>query len=230
MSRRVVIVIVEGSSDRDALSDSLNALADPNHVHFQVMQGDFTSSYGTSRQNIKAELGKRIAVEMNRYRFSDKDIMQIVHLMDTDGAFIPESRITYSSGKRQYDLSGIKDPDVARAIKDNRFKAENMNKLASMPEIKKIPYRCFYFSRNLEHVLHGIIGEISAERKEDLAEVFATRFENKPDAFRAFFEKSDFRVKGCYNETWAYIREGTHSLERHSNFHLIFELLATRSA
>ncbi|MCC8173332.1 MAG: hypothetical protein LIO65_02765 [Odoribacter sp.] len=40
--------------------------------------------------------------------------------------------------------------------------------------------------------------------------------------FLNFITNSDFSVKTDYQESWEYIREGFHSLERHTNLGLIW--------
>lgn len=220
MSRAVVFVTVEGPTDRDALSDALTALADPSHLHIQVMHGDFTSSYGTTPAKIKADLGARIQMEMKRYRFNKSDVVQIIHLMDTDGVFIPPDRVIPGTRRRTYRLDCVESSHVRETIHENAHKAHNMDILAHTPAIMGIPYRAFYFSRNLEHVLHNIAEDVDDDTKADLADEFARKFGADAQAFVDFFQSAEFNVPGDYAETWAYIQGGTRSLERHCNFSL----------
>lgn len=38
-----------------------------------------------------------------------------------------------------------------------------------------------------------------------------------------YISESDFSVTESYSQSWQYIREGLHSLERHTNFGLCFQ-------
>lgn len=112
---------------------------------------------------------------------------------------------------------------VEAAIDRNHRKAGILNKLQMAGEISGIPYRIFYNSRNLEHVLYGELKGHSADEKQKMSDDFADRYDGRVEEFIAFISGSDIAAPGTYQETWEFIGENTNSLHRHSNMHLVFE-------
>ncbi len=74
-------------------------------------------------------------------------------------------------------------------------------------------------SCNLDHVLHDKQNS-SDEEKEKNALAFAKRYRQDVDGFIKFIAESDFSVTSNYVESWNYIKQGVHSLERHTNLGL----------
>ena len=75
----------------------------------------------------------------------------------------------------------------------------------------------YYFSLNLDHVLHGKTN-LSEWEKIKCAEEFDLKYGDDPNGFRLFMKESSFPVGDNYRGSWAFIKSGFHSLERHSNF------------
>ena len=48
------------------------------------------------------------------------------------------------------------------------------------------------------------------------------KYKDKIDEFIVFITKSDFSVVNGYCESWEYIKQDLHSLERNTNFELYF--------
>jgi hypothetical protein len=87
----------------------------------------------------------------------------------------------------------------------------------------RVPYRVFYMSCNLEHVIHGI-QNANKNEKVKLAEVVEDKYIDNPGEFERYMSESDFTVTGDYNDTWDFIKQGLNSLKRYSNFHLFFKM------
>lgn len=98
----------------------------------------------------------------------------------------------------------------------------NLNRLSSTSEIWSIPYRVYYMSCNLDHVLYGKMNSTDEEKKND-AFSFAKKYRDNIPGFINYISNSDFSVVDSYPQSWQYIREGLHSLERHTNFGLCFK-------
>ena len=60
-----------------------------------------------------------------------------------------------------------------------------------------------------------------AEKEYDSIK-FAERYRSDVPAFIRFISESDFSVMGSYPESWSFIREELHSLERHTNLGICF--------
>ena len=59
---------------------------------------------------------------------------------------------------------------------------------------------------------------------------FAKNYHDKVPEFLDFISNSDFSVKLDYKESWKYIKEKLHSLERHTNLGLCFEFGAQKNS
>ncbi len=80
----------------------------------------------------------------------------------------------------------------------------------------------YYFSCNLEHVLHDKIN-MDDNFKMEVAEKFADTYYGREHEFINFIRNDEFAVTGDFKETWSFIKKGNNSLRRYCNFHLFFE-------
>ncbi len=157
--------------------------------------------------------------------YKESDILQIVHLIDTDGAFIPDNLVIARTEKGvQYFEDHIETGEVKYIQRRNQKKSDVVASLCSTGKMKSsIPYSIYYFSRNMEHVLHNVATELTDDQKVELADDFAERYEENPKAFIDFMESDEVAVAGSYTQTWSFIRAGVNSLNRHSNLRILFE-------
>ncbi len=228
-SKKIVFVIVEGPSDEEALGVLLNRFYDSNTVYVHVMHCDITTDSGVNPSNIVAKIGNLVKGYAER-RFKPEDFSQIIHITDTDGAFIPDDAVVEDATavKPLYSVTEIRTQGKVGIERRNRCKRENLNRLSSTAKVWKIPYRIYYMSCNLDHALYGKLNSTDAE-KESNAFAFAKRYRDDIPGFINYISESEFSVVDSYPQSWQYIREGLHSLERHTNFGLCFEKEATYS-
>ena len=104
-------------------------------------------------------------------------------------------------------------------IERNDRKSRNMDRLSGCKTIWGIPYRAYYMSCNLDHVLYGKQNSTDDDKESDSYN-FAKHYKARIPEFIEFIAASDFSVTTDYKESWEFIREGLHSLERHTNFGL----------
>lgn len=160
---------------------------------------------------------------MNRNRFKKSDIVQIVHLIDTDGAFVNENCIEYADvDKAEYYFNKIKTRHVDEIKDRNVLKSATLRKLSTTSKIAKIDYSVYYFSCNLEHVFHDIQRTLTTIEKLKLANEFDERFSVQPKEFLSLIRSDNIAVSGTYQQTWNYIKEGSNSLCRNCNLHIFF--------
>ena len=76
-------------------------------------------------------------------------------------------------------------------------------------------------SCNLDHVLYDKQNNAAEDKVAD-ARVFARRYKDDLAGFAAFINGSSIAAPGDHRESWRFIQEGTHSLERHTNLGLCF--------
>lgn len=77
---------------------------------------------------------------------------------------------------------------VLRTIARNEQKQRVLYRLYPEKMIGKSPYAVYYFSRNMEHVLHNDARNLSDEEKANYADEFADTYSQNPEGF--IFAKS----------------------------------------
>ena len=220
-----MLVIVEGPSDADSLELYFSKFFDSNTVHMKIMYGDITSQKGINQSNIKARLGNEIKVYAENNHFKAADVQQIIHLVDMDGAFVDDSVIIEDETKDKfvYTLESVIVQNRQVAIERNEHKRENLNTLSSRTSVmwNNIPYKIYYMSCNLDHVLHDKPNATDEEKKANSL-AFTERYYDDINAFIKFISESTFSQCTDYKESWDYIKQDKHSLERNSNLGLCF--------
>lgn len=147
-------------------------------------------------------------------------------MIDTDGAFIPSAMIQQSeTGKTEYFETYIAAKNKDRLIRRTISKRKIVYYLTKVECIARFPYEIYFFSRNMEHVLHDISEDLSDYEKEDLAFEIADRYSDSPMEFLKSLYDISFHVLGPYSETWKFIMENGNSLKRYCNMSLCSEKL-----
>ena len=221
--KKVVVVIVEGPSDENAIGGILKDFFSSKEVQFAVVHGDITSRYETTKENVVSKVGDLIGTIKNKYGYKWVDFVKIIHIADTDGAFTKNCVKKEKVESIQYYEDHIEYFNIDDVEKRNKHKSEVMFKLYTTGKIRNIQYRLYFNSCNLEHVLYDELKDFSDDEKEILSDEFADKYEGKVYEFIDFISDKSIAVPGTYKETWKYIEKDKNSLQRHSNMHLIFE-------
>lgn len=219
--KKVVLVIVEGPSDDVALGVMLNQIFDKDAVHIHIMHGDITTKRGVRPDNILVRIGNVIREYAKSQHYKSRDFKQIIHITDTDGTFIPDEKVIDDINNEEvvYESDGIHTMNKQGIINRNKQKKANLIKLKSIEQVWNIPYRIYYMSCNLDHVLYNKRNS-SDEEKEENAYSFAKKYKNDVDGFIDYISNSDFSTDCTYEESWNYIEEGMNSLERNTNLNI----------
>lgn len=221
-TKKIVLFIVEGRSDQTSLSLVLSRIINNNSVKFHIVGGDITSDISTTDQNAINTVDEQIRMFLNKNHFQRTDLLKVVHLVDTDGTYVGRDCVVEAEVNGfVYSPDCITAPSIDGVCDRNGRKRRILNKLCSRSKIGGIDYRVYYFSCNLEHVLHNEQNAAEHEKMR-LAESFEDRYIARGTDFIDFITNSDFSVAGSYNETWRFIRMNKNSLCRYSNFHLFF--------
>ena len=225
MGSKVILVLVEGPTDRDALGLVFSRLAGEQAVVFDVLHTDLTAKEELTAKYIEERMEEEIRRYLNRNPFIRRqDIGKVVQLIDTDGAFVPADRVVQGQGETEYTEGCIFAKDRDRMIRRNISKRGIVYRLCRRQKTAGgYPFEMYYFSRNLEHVLYGEEAPLSAGEKEELAFRTAETYAGNPEKFLEFLGKEEIRVPGTYGETWKFIMENGNSLGRHCNLLLFFE-------
>lgn len=217
--KKIVFVIVEGPSDEEALGVVLSRLYSNSEVYVHIMHGDITSEFiESSDENILTRVASEVEGYAKANHYEKLHFKEIIHIVDTDGTFIPNVNVTEdpSAEKPVYSLSEIRTKNKAGIEERNRRKSSNIKKLYSRKEIWGVPYQVYYMSCNLDHVLYDKLNS-SDEDKEADAFRFAKFYKDKIPEFIKFISESDFSIVGDYRESWNFIKQNLNSLHRYTN-------------
>lgn len=222
--KKIVFVIVEGPSDETALGITLNKVFDKDSVYVHIIHGDITTGKGVNSQNIISKIVNYIKAYSKSQHYTADDFKQIIHIIDTDGVYIPDDKIIKEKDckKPMYEADGIHTNDTVGIMARNQQKRNNLYRLRSCGMVWNIPYRVYYMSCNLDHVLHDKRNS-SDDEKENEAYVFAKRYKNDVAGFITFINDSLFSVRGDYKDSWNHIESEMNSLKRYSNLCICIE-------
>ncbi len=221
--KKVVVFIVEGPSDEAALGTIMKEYFSSNEVQFVVVHGDITLKDYISSADILKKINEQIEGVKIRYRYNQDDFIKIIHIVDMDGVYISDTDIIETDVEKiQYYEDHIDAKCASLIAERNKRKGDILYKLRKTGTINGIPYRIYFNSCNLEHVLYGELKEYSDEEKQILSDDFADRYDGKVGEFIEFIFSSNIAVQGTYQKNWNYIEKDLNSLKRHTNMHLIF--------
>lgn len=229
--KRVVLAIVEGTSDKVSLENIFETFFDSNLVHVAITYGDITSKNGSSFGTILAKIGELIKQQCYIEKFQTSDILRIIHIIDTDGAFVSDSVVkedmSLDDKKIHYENDAIYTNKTDGIKNRNARKKAILLKLLSTHKLIGKDYKIYFLSRNLEHVFHNDARDLTEDDKDEkrrLSNQFDAQYGDNFDAFKKFITDATFAVPGNYEETWNFIKQDCNSLKRYSNLHLLFTI------
>lgn len=222
--KKVIAFIVEGASDEAALGTIMKEYFSDNEVQFVVIRGDITTKDYVSKDAILKKINEQIEEVKKRYRYQTEHFIKIIHLTDADGVYVGEDCVKYAEVEGiQYYIDHMETAKVKETVERNVRKADILFKLRRTGTVQGIPYKIYYNSCNLEHVLYNELKDFTDEEKRDMSDDFAEKYEGKAEEFVAFISDVEIAVPGTYQKTWDFLEKDKNSLNRHSNMHLIFE-------
>ncbi len=224
-TKKIILFIVEGINDETSLSLILSKLVSDTSVQFHVINQDITADFNSNCQNIIRKIDnevKKFIAQNNGLKKTD--IKEIIHIVDTDGAFIKSDFVLEDATKEKtfYTETSILTNKRDLIVERNERKSSILNKLHQTNHIGKIGYKVYFFSCNLEHVLHNS-QNTSFKKKSLYSYEFVDRYVNEEQKFVDFLNSDDFATPGDYKESWDFIKEDCNSLNRYCNFHLYFK-------
>ena len=219
----MIAFVVEGPSEEAALGTVMSEYFSGSEVKFTVVHGDITLKDYVSMDGILKKIKEQIDSVKKKYRYETEDFIKIIHLTDTDGVFIEDGDIFPGSQDTiEYFTDHIETPHIESTSKRNHRKADILLKLRRTGKINGIPYKIYFNSCNLEHVLYNTLEDFTDEDKQRMSDDFAEKYEGNIDKFIEFVSCSDFTVPGTYQKTWDFIEKSRNSVKRFSNMSLLF--------
>lgn len=226
MPKKIIFVIVEGPSDDDSLGIFFDKYYEDYRIEVKVMYCDITTTKGVTTTNILRKVAEVVKEYAANNHLNREHFKEIIHIVDTDGVYVSNDLVIEDKNVNEpiYSLDSIRCKHKNNIIRRNNQKRSNIDKLIHCGHIwTSIPYKIYYMSTNLEHVLHDI-QNATDEEKEELAYQFLKRYKNDLNGFIDYICNSSFSVNKEYLDSWSFIKEGTNSLSRYTNLCLSFKL------
>lgn len=231
MIKKFILFLVEGKNDEREIGAILHSpcfdqYREKYQIQFLTKGGDITAASGVSANNIQGKLNEVLLYfRKNGVPFSNikvSEIQEFVQIVDMDGAFInPAHIVRGTSNGFYYTDDSIVTSNVDGAIGRNKKKAEILQKLSGIQQIGNVPYSVYYASCNMDHLLFD-----NRMPPPNVKTACAYRFIERCSADSSFLDESIFKQgvmsEGTYDESWAYIKQDTNSLNRHTNINLFF--------
>ena len=201
--------------------------------------GDITTSSFVTPSNIENKITHRfIRPAIQKEGIYPKRIAKIIHIVDLDGAYIPNECIVPYSGECQgkekiyYDGENgiITAANVSAIIERNERKRRNLEHLLTLPEqkikvkTKSIPYEIYFFSSNLDHFINND-ANIQSGKKFLAGRFVRTYGFDTEDFSKYFFEDEDSVGHMGYKESWNFIKENSNSVKRYTNIDCLIRRL-----
>ena len=117
-TKKVILFIVEGITDKTALGTVLDAILSNEKIHFAITEGDITTKDDVNASNVIRRINEIVKFTQERYHFKASDLLEVVHLIDTDGAFIPNTAVINNAEAMhiQYTLQNIQTDDIEKIV------------------------------------------------------------------------------------------------------------------
>lgn len=199
--------------------------------------GDITTSSFVTPDNIEVKITNRfIMPAVRKEGIYPKRIAKVIHIVDLDGAFVPDTCVVpfapaHQDRERPYydgEQGVIEAIDTAAIIGRNGRKRSNLEYLLGLSEIKvktkKIPYEVYFFSSNMDHFINHDANVEGGKKK--LADSFMRSYGLDTDAFVSFFQHDPGSLGHMgYAESWAFIRKESNSVRRFTNIDCLIHKL-----
>lgn len=229
MDKQIILFVVEGKSEQVSFENILNQLVTNDKIKFLLIQGDVTvkSNKYTVVKKLSNNIINFFQLPKNKH-LKISDIKKIVHLVDLDGVFINPSKIIKNDKNiKEYNKNNYSVPNVEEIIKRNENKSSVLKKLLTTNYLnineKSIPYEIYYFSCNLEHVLHNNPNVNDINEKIAFSDEFSAQYLGYEKYFIDFINDTSFAFNGNYVDSWNEAIKEENALKRMTNFNLFFE-------
>lgn len=229
--KKVVVLIVEGTTDENALYYGLQQLCIPNRLEVEVIRMDLFS-IDKKNYNILNEIGNVINKLCSKRRIKKSDILHVAHITDLDGCFLKHDNIVVRSdfsfiGDSEWvyhdDMVFTKTTEKQTDLrKRNEVKSRNTSIVYSKSSIAGVNYGLYYMAANLEHVINDEPNSTESQ-KYDFSDSFEASVIQDPNFFRMFFEKELICPFDDYIESWNSIMIESNSMKGYSNLRFLFE-------
>lgn len=223
--KQVILVIVEGMSDKTVLSGLLPKLFGDYVFRFKIVHGDILTQASVTRDEILAHVNKQLSYAMQEYKYRADDIKEVIHLVDMDGVYINQESIkeVKEISHIQYGREVMYVKDFNQIVRRNKQKTLNLSRLIEATYLKRsnrrIPYSLYYMSINLDHVVCNDPNLPSPYLKAKASYDFVETFRGKESSFIEFTKRLILGEANSYITSWKVIEDSRYALTRATNLY-----------
>ncbi|MEG1066827.1 MAG: hypothetical protein RSD85_04670 [Erysipelotrichaceae bacterium] len=151
------------------------------------------------------------------------DIEKVIIFTDIDGCYLKENKIKYCENDTsfRYENDGIYTDRIKSAVNRNIVKSHNLNTISTMNKTNNKILEVYYFSCNLDHVLH-VERNLKKEEKINKAIDFSDKYTSNEAEFINFIFDENIAPYMEYDESWLEIKKDDNSLKRSTNLNVFF--------
>ena len=134
-TKKVILFIVEGVTDKTALGGIIDKIISSNMVKFYISGGDITSDNSCKASNALEKVNDHVKRFLdNQPGINRSDLLKVVHLIDMDGAYIGEEQIQIADVDGfLYSEEAITANSIGRVTNRNNRKQKVVNRLSLCP-------------------------------------------------------------------------------------------------
>lgn len=233
--KKALFAIVEGDSDSHFFFDELQKKCRDEHILIKAYDGDIFTDYSKMDIPIRDRIRAFFVERMGELRVSD--FLGILHLTDTDGAFVSDDKVIVDLNQQEkiiYSVNGIFVNSAEQQEKMQRRNQQKKSQTAAARFISnitynkiEIPYRLFYLSQHLEHV---VFDELNVPGNEKIKKIIKfIKEQAAPNSIESLlnnhFPQLPVLTESKHKESWDFIFQGDNSLQRYTNAELMYGYL-----
>ncbi|MDG6155640.1 hypothetical protein [Lactococcus formosensis] len=233
MTKKIILVFVEGVSDDTVFNFLLENICNQQKYKTDIIGGDPFSDDENIRKGGKTIVNEAVKGYLSKNKLKAKDIEYVAFITDADGINIPREDFIVEEDSTMesnyiYDLdNGI--------VKSKNLKCQSNILTSWERKYKKlcplmydgittsvntynIPIGIYFNSVNLEHVTQGKI--LPWDEKDDAADALIDQYENNIEGlFQIFKEKT---ISENLKDSWEFLKELEWKVP-YSNVNILFE-------
>lgn len=223
--KKVVIVIVEGLSDKTVLSGILPKLSEDYLFRFKIIHGDILTQTSMTSDVIIANVNKQIGYAFNEYKYRPSDIHAVIHILDLDAIYLNEEHIIEreSIDRVYYTEDKMYVKDYEQILRRNEQKMRNLSRLLGVKSIRRghthIPYSLHFMSINLDHVIGNEPNLRSSYDKARLSYDFVEKYRDYEIGFLTFSKNRLLEGMKDYESSWEVMKQSENALKRTTNIY-----------
>jgi hypothetical protein len=232
--RKVLFVIVEGESDSQLFYEVLQQKYTSELVVIKAYRGDIFTDPEQQNVEIRERIRQFFISRMGELKL--KDFLGILHFSDTDGAFINVNKVQVEPSQDSdllYKIDGIfvnSEEQQQKIHTRNKIKKDNTQVVRFIDNITynrvKIPYRLFYLSQHLEHVVFDELNvPLNQKQGKIITYLRGVQTESIHVLLKSHLPPIAEDTENAHVDSWKFIFQEDHSLQRFTNAILMFEFI-----